>query len=84
MPAAPGRHARRVHWYRTAIPLAPQHKAGLMTGSDLIVVAPWIIFAVCLALLCVRLIRARRSGERPPAARRRDDEPEERNATTRR
>ena len=32
-----------------------------MTGSDLIVVAPWIIFGVCLAVLCVRLLRARRS-----------------------
>jgi hypothetical protein len=38
-----------------------------MTGSDLIVVAPWIIFAVCLAVLCIRLLRARRSasGRRP-------------------
>jgi hypothetical protein len=44
-----------------------------MTGSDLIVVAPWIIFAICLALLCARLIRARRSRQRPPPARRRDD-----------
>ena len=42
-----------------------------MTGSDLIVIAPWIIFAVCLVVLCARLIRARRSASRPPSARRR-------------
>jgi hypothetical protein len=35
-----------------------------MTGSDLIVLAPWIIFAVCLVVLCARLLRARRSGRR--------------------
>jgi hypothetical protein len=63
-----------VHWYRTAIPLATQHKAGLMTGSDLIVVAPWIVFGVCLAVLCVGLLRARRSAHRPPSARRRQDD----------
>ena len=68
MPTAPGRHARRVDWYRAAILLAPQHKAGLMTGSDLIVVVPWIIFAVCLAVLCIRLLRARRTAQRPPSA----------------
>jgi hypothetical protein len=44
-----------------------------MTGSDLIVVAPWIIFAVCLAVLCIRLLRARRSAQRPPSARRGQD-----------
>jgi hypothetical protein len=42
-----------------------------MTGSDLIVVAPWIIFAVWLAVLCVRLFRARRLAQRPPSGRRR-------------
>jgi hypothetical protein len=42
-----------------------------MTGSDLILVAPWIIFAVCLAVLCARLLRARRAARRPPARRRR-------------
>ncbi len=42
-----------------------------MTGSDLILVAPWIIFAVCLAVLCARLLRARRTARRPPARRRR-------------
>ena len=30
-----------------------------MTGSDLIVVAPWIVFGVCLAVLCLRLWRRR-------------------------
>jgi hypothetical protein len=45
-----------------------------MTGSDLLVVAPWIIFAVCLAVLCTQLILARRSARRPPPGRRRDDD----------
>jgi hypothetical protein len=45
-----------------------------MTGSDLIVVAPWIVFGVCLAVLCVGLLRARRSGRRRPSARRRQDD----------
>jgi hypothetical protein len=35
-----------------------------MTGSDLIVVVPWIVFCICLVVLCARLIRARRSGRR--------------------
>ncbi|MGH3246945.1 MAG: hypothetical protein ACRDOI_12130 [Trebonia sp.] len=45
-----------------------------MTGSDLIVMAPWIIFAICLIVLCTRLLRARRSVPRSPSARRRDDD----------
>ena len=32
-----------------------------MTGSDLIVAAPWIIFAVVLAIVCVFLFRSRRA-----------------------
>jgi hypothetical protein len=35
-----------------------------MTGSDLIVAAPWIIFAACLAVLCVRLLRGNRTARR--------------------
>jgi len=35
-----------------------------MTGSDLILVVPWLIFAVCLAVLCARLVRSRRSAPR--------------------
>jgi hypothetical protein len=42
-----------------------------MTGSDLIVLAPWIIFAMCLLVLCTRLLRARRPAPRPRSARRR-------------
>ena len=45
-----------------------------MTGSDLIVVAPWIIFAVGLVLLCASLLRARRSAPPPRSARRRYDD----------
>ena len=44
-----------------------------MTGSDLIVLAPWIIFAICLVVLCARLIRARRSAQRPPSGGREHD-----------
>jgi hypothetical protein len=32
-----------------------------MTGTDLIVAAPWIIFAVVLATICVFLLRSRRA-----------------------
>jgi hypothetical protein len=63
-----------MHWDKTGIPLAPQHKAGLMTGSDLIVLAPWIIFAVCLLVLCTRLLRDRRDARRPPPERRGHDD----------
>ena len=42
-----------------------------MTGSDLIVVAPWVIFAVCLVVLCSRLLRARWSVLRTLSAKRR-------------
>jgi len=45
-----------------------------MTRNDLIVVAPWIVFVVCLAVLCLRLLRARRSAQRPPSAKRRQDD----------
>ncbi|HET9082504.1 MAG TPA: hypothetical protein VFO01_18560 [Trebonia sp.] len=33
-----------------------------MTGSDLVWLAPWVIFAVSLAVVCARLLRARRPG----------------------
>jgi len=37
-----------------------------MSGSDLIVLAPWIVFAVGLAAICFLLLRSRRgSGPRP-------------------
>jgi len=44
-----------------------------MTGSDLIVLAPWIVFGVCLVVLCACLFRARRSAPRPPSRRRGHD-----------
>jgi hypothetical protein len=45
-----------------------------MIDSFLLVVAPWIIFGVCLILLCIRLLRARRPGDRSSGLwRRRDD-----------
>jgi len=40
-----------------------------MTGSDLIVLAPWIVFAVALAAICLLLVRSRHeSGSRPRRA----------------
>jgi hypothetical protein len=30
-----------------------------MTGSDLLVLAPWIVFVVGLAVICVLLLRSR-------------------------
>jgi hypothetical protein len=45
-----------------------------MTGTDLIVLAPWIAFAAGLAVICVLLRRSRRA-PRPPA----DREQERRN-----
>ena len=36
-----------------------------MTGTDLIVLAPWVVFAVALATICLLLLRAhRRPGPR--------------------
>jgi hypothetical protein len=37
---------------------------GQVTGNDLIVIAPWIIFGVALAVVLVRLISSRRRGGR--------------------
>jgi hypothetical protein len=45
-----------------------------MTESFLLVVAPWSIFGVCLTVLCIRLLRARRPGARSPGLRRRHDD----------
>jgi hypothetical protein len=36
-----------------------------MTGTDLIVLAPWIVFVLGLAVICLVLLRARRA-VRPP------------------
>jgi hypothetical protein len=35
-----------------------------MTGNDLIVIAPWIIFGAALAVVLVRLLHSRRRGGR--------------------
>jgi len=37
-----------------------------MTGSDLIVAAPWIAFAVALAIVCILLLRSDRASRRGP------------------
>jgi hypothetical protein len=36
-----------------------------MTGTDLIVLAPWVVFAVALAVICLLLLRARRAAGSP-------------------
>jgi len=39
-----------------------------MTGADLIVLAPWLVFAVGLAVVCLLLLRSSRaSGPRRPS-----------------
>jgi hypothetical protein len=43
-----------------------------MIGNDLIVVIPWILFALSLAAVCLRLRRFRRASDRP-----RDREPQQ-------
>ena len=41
-----------------------------MTGTDLIVLAPWIVFASGLAVICLLLLRSpRASGPQPPGRR---------------
>ena len=41
-----------------------------MTGTDLIVLTPWIAFAVGLAVICLLLLRSRRASgsQQPPRA----------------
>ncbi len=29
-----------------------------MTGSDLIIAGPWIVFGIALSVLCIRLLRS--------------------------
>jgi hypothetical protein len=43
-----------------------------MTGTDLIVLAPWIVFAVGLAAICLLLLRSRRASGAQHRGRRRD------------
>jgi hypothetical protein len=38
--------------------------SGGMTGSDLIVIAPWIVFAATLAVVLARVLSCRRRGGR--------------------
>ena len=37
-----------------------------MTGSDVIVLAPWIVFGAGMTVICLRLLRSRRPSWRPP------------------
>jgi hypothetical protein len=43
-----------------------------MTGSDLIVAAPWIAFGLALLALCVPLLRSRRAARRSRRSERAD------------
>jgi hypothetical protein len=40
-----------------------------MTGGDLVVLAPWVIFGACLAVICIRLLAWRRASRHPPPGR---------------
>ncbi|MFY9934209.1 MAG: LPXTG cell wall anchor domain-containing protein [Streptosporangiaceae bacterium] len=55
MPASPGRHRGRVHWSWTEEEVKP------MTGSDLVVLMPWLVFAAALVVIGVLLFRSRRA-----------------------
>lgn len=35
-----------------------------MSGGDLVVLAPWVIFGACLAVICIRLLAWRRASRR--------------------
>ena len=37
-----------------------------MTGGDQVVLAPWVIFGACLAVICIRLLAWRRASRRRP------------------
>ena len=39
-----------------------------MTGGDLVVLVPWVIFGACLGVICIRLLAWRRASRRhsPP------------------
>jgi len=53
-----------------------------MTGIDLIaVVAPWLIFCVVLATVCILLHRSKHKPERPGAAQHREPHPQEARCT---
>jgi hypothetical protein len=39
-----------------------------MTGSDLIVEAPWIIFGAAVLAICIRLLRSRPARRQPEQA----------------
>jgi hypothetical protein len=47
-----------------------------MTGSDLIVLVPWIVFGAGLATVILRLRRSRRSSQRPSPPRQPPRHPE--------
>jgi hypothetical protein len=50
---------QQLHLSGTAVGCTSQ-----MTGNDLIVIAPWIIFGAALAIVLVRLLSSRRRGGR--------------------
>jgi hypothetical protein len=46
-----------------------------VTGSDLIVLAPWIVFGAAVGAICARLIAGRSRARRRRRAARRPDQP---------
>ena len=46
------------------LPGTPAGCTNQMTGNDLIVIAPWIVFGAALAIVLVRLLSSRRRGGR--------------------
>jgi hypothetical protein len=58
--AAAGRHGNQVNW------TYPLRRPGMvaMTGSDILTLAPWVVFGACVTFLYFRLRRSRRQPRR--------------------
>ena len=66
-----GRRGRAGFWPGSTPPPQQLHLPGTtagcnvqMTGNDLIVIAPWIIFGAALAIMLARLLSSRHGGGR--------------------
>jgi hypothetical protein len=64
--ASPQGHPGRVQW-----PEQPQQLGDRMTGNDLFAAAPWILFGVALAAVCLLLLSEQGSKPGRPSAFRR-------------
>ena len=64
--ASPQWHRGRMHW-----PEQPRQLGDRMTGNDLLAAAPWILFGVAVATVCLLLLSEHgRPPGRSPAVRR--------------